>query len=133
VEWTRKGLEAAGFEGFQRFADLGQVDVPRVGGVYVVLRSSGDRPDFAPKSVAGHFKSRDPSVPSDRLNEAWVDGAGVLYIGRRRVASTVVVDVVSDLTSTAATAGVSRLDTGGPLHLAATRQRQPARGVEGDS
>ena len=82
MEWTRKALEAAGFEGFQRFADLGQVHVPRVGGVYFVLMPSGDRPDFAPSSVAGHFKGRDPSVPSDQLNQAWVDGASVLYIGK---------------------------------------------------
>ena len=82
MEWTREGLEAAGFEGFQRFADLGQVDVPSVGGVYVVLRASRDQPDFAPRSVAGHFKGLDPSVSSDQLNQAWVDGASVLYIGK---------------------------------------------------
>jgi hypothetical protein len=60
VEWTREGLEVAGFEGFQRLAGLSPDQVPQVGGVYVILRPSREQPKFLPKSLAGHFKGRDP-------------------------------------------------------------------------
>lgn len=82
VEWTRGGLVAAGFEGFCRFAELREVEVPQAPGVYVVLRESEAPPIFRASSTAGHFKDRDPSVPLDLLETAWIDGATVLYIGK---------------------------------------------------
>ena len=82
MEWTRDGLEAAAFEGFQRLTELSPDRVPPVGGVYVVIRPSRDRPTFLMTSRAGHFKGRDPSVSTDQLERAWVDGASVLYIGK---------------------------------------------------
>ena len=82
VEWTREGLEVAGFEGFQRLAGLSPDHVPQVGGVYVILRPSREQPKFLPNSLAGHFKGRDPSASTDQLEGAWVDGATVLYIGK---------------------------------------------------
>jgi hypothetical protein len=82
VEWTREGLEVAGFEGFQRLAGLSPDRVPPVGGVYIILRPSRDQPEFLPNSLAGHFKGRDPSVSTDQLKRAWVDGATVLSIGK---------------------------------------------------
>jgi hypothetical protein len=82
VEWTREGLEAAGFQGFKRFLELGQAGVPVQGGVYIVFRPSRDRPGFEPNSVAGRFKGKDPTVSTDQLEHAWVDQASVLYIGK---------------------------------------------------
>lgn len=82
MEWTREGLEVAGFEGFQRLAGLSPVRVPQVGGVYIILRPSRDQPEFMLTSVAGHFKGRDPTVSIDQLERAWVDEATVLYIGK---------------------------------------------------
>jgi hypothetical protein len=82
VEWTRDGLEEAGFEGFHRFAEIGQAGVPPLAGVYVILRPSQDQPEFVPSSVAGYFKGQDPSVSIPDLERAWVDGASVLYIGK---------------------------------------------------
>lgn len=82
MEWTRAGLEAAGFSGFCRFDELVQYAAPQVAGVYAVVRVSVDPPQFLPTSVAGHLKDRDPSVVPELLAEAWIDGAAVLYIGK---------------------------------------------------
>ena len=82
VEWTREGLEVAGFEGFQRLAGLSPARVPQVEGVYIILRPSREQPEFLSNSVAGHFKGRDPSASTDQLRRARVDGATVLYIGK---------------------------------------------------
>ena len=46
VEWTREGLEVAGFEGFQRLAGLSPDHVPQAGGVYVF----SDRPESSRSS-----------------------------------------------------------------------------------
>jgi hypothetical protein len=82
MEWTRDGPQEAGFEGFQRFAELGQAGAQALPGVYVILRPSQAVPQFRPASGAGQFKGRDPSVAVADLKRAWVDGASVLYIGK---------------------------------------------------
>lgn len=80
--WTIDGLRADGFKGFVRFADLPATDVPKAGGVYLVVRSRADvPPEFQEISPAGWFQRRDPSVPLEKLQSKWVRGAEVIYIG----------------------------------------------------
>ncbi|WP_235537235.1 hypothetical protein [Nocardioides sp. Soil805] len=50
--------------------------------MYVVLRDRIDDPMFLPVSPAGRFKSKDPSVGGSVLEQSWVTGARVLYIGK---------------------------------------------------
>ncbi len=83
--FTRDGLAAAGFEGFQSVRDLRRTklaDTPCDRGVYVVLWPGEGTPGFRRVSAGGWFKCQDPSDPISALREKWVDGAQALYIGR---------------------------------------------------
>lgn len=82
TSWTREGLEALGFEGFVPFADLRVTKPPKLPGIYVVLRPSADVPVYLARSVAGWFKGSDPTAEVAVLEEAWVNGTTVVYIGK---------------------------------------------------
>ena len=82
MDWTREGLARAGFDGFVRFPDLPGASVPRAAGVYIVMREDDRDPSFLATSPAGRFKGKDPSVGRPALQEAWVPGSRVLYIGK---------------------------------------------------
>ncbi len=47
-----------------------------------MLRETEDAPDFLSANPAGRFKAREPSVSVSTLNDSWVPGAGILYIGK---------------------------------------------------
>lgn len=82
---TRGGLEAEGFQGFVSVGALqreGCAQVPAIQGVYLVIRETPGDPAFAPKSVGGWFKGKDPTVSTDELRVNWVPDALVLYVGR---------------------------------------------------
>ncbi len=82
TNWTRAALEAEGFVGWVPFAELPASGVAAEPGMYVVWRESAGDPEFLPRSVGGHFKGKDPSVPAERLADEWVPGASVVYIGK---------------------------------------------------
>ncbi|MBE6236205.1 MAG: hypothetical protein E7112_08235 [Bacteroidales bacterium] len=80
-------IESAGFAGFMPVVELRDSEtesVPDVPGVYMVLRDSGERPDFLARGSGGYFKGKDPNVPLSELSANWVEGAKVLYIGKAK-------------------------------------------------
>jgi hypothetical protein len=88
MNWSRAGLASDGFVGFVRFSELPTYGVPRGRGVYVVVRHRNDNPKFVDTSPAGWFKGKDPSVVASVVQDAWVDGAQVLYIGKAAAGTT---------------------------------------------
>ncbi|MBM4298789.1 MAG: hypothetical protein FJ143_13715 [Deltaproteobacteria bacterium] len=79
------GLKAAGFVGFERLRQLRETrlqSVPTLPGVYMVLVDPSNKPQFLAKSVGGHFKGQDPTVPIAELKTNWVEDAIVLNIGK---------------------------------------------------
>ncbi len=83
--FTEAGLRTQGFKGFVPVSALRQSGldgVPSAPGVYAVLRSLDAAPAFRSTNAGGWFKGKDPSVPVSILEEKWVAGAHLLYVGK---------------------------------------------------
>ena len=82
---NREYFQALGFEGFKTMGELmngARTQIPAQKGVYVVLRESESKPQFLTESTGGHFKGRNPNVSLLELENNWVDGAQVVYVGK---------------------------------------------------
>lgn len=78
-------IKEAGFSGFTTVENLyrnGYSAIPKVEGVYMILRLSDSAPKFVPKGTGGYFKDKEPNVGIDELAANWVNGTCVLYIGK---------------------------------------------------
>ena len=79
------GIDVGEFAPGATLAELYQErykSLPVDAGVYLVVRDSTDGPSFAQESPAGWFKQKDPSYPISVVNENWVLGAKLVYIGK---------------------------------------------------
>ena len=77
-------LRESGFDGFY---SIGEVEnriklIPRIKGVYLVLYSNKEIPEFHVTGTGGHFKGRNPNVSIDELKNNWVEDTKVIYIGK---------------------------------------------------
>lgn len=82
---NRIELRDRGFEGFVPISVLQSSkcrEIPKVPGVYCVLRLITTPPEFRDQSTGGHFKRKNPTVAVDQLRSKWVDNALVLNIGK---------------------------------------------------
>ena len=78
-------IAAYGFQGFIKISDLrasGCKEIPPNQGIYLVLRPLTSFPKLVYPSTGGYFKGKDPTVPLDELNNHWVEGTIVVYIGK---------------------------------------------------
>jgi 5-methylcytosine-specific restriction endonuclease McrA len=82
--WSLDKLRAMGFRGGSTVGQLrASMDVvPRVRGVYLVVRKSSKAPVFLNTSRGGRFASRNPTVAVDVLKARWLSASRVLYIGK---------------------------------------------------
>jgi hypothetical protein len=88
--FDRTGLEASGFVGFVPVSQLREeryASVPRkidgrfVGGIYLAWRGTIVPPHFLARNPGGPYR-RDPTLPIDELEDRWVPGSQVIYIGK---------------------------------------------------
>ena len=85
IMMNRDYLQAQGFEGFKTVGELmdgAKSRIPVQKGVYVVLRESESTPQFLKEGTGGFFKGKNPNVSLAELEENWVAGTPVLYIGK---------------------------------------------------
>lgn len=73
--------------GFQGFVEIGKLKkqlslIPKKGGVYVLLYPSNVKPKFRITGSGGHFKGRNPNVSIEELEDNWVEGESIVYIGK---------------------------------------------------
>ena len=76
-------LKAKGFIGFKTMAEL-MVNpslISQSKGVYVVLYQGESTPTFLRVGTGGFFKGKDPNVSLSELEDNWVDGTSIVYIG----------------------------------------------------
>jgi hypothetical protein len=86
-------LRRAGFEGFQCISDLQSsrcCDLPDKPGIYMVLTRNKESPRFLMKSVGGHFKGKEPSVPVGMLKQKWVVNAIHDVVPKHNVSGTTI-------------------------------------------
>jgi len=81
----RSDFQELGFEGFSPISELilsNLAGVPRLPGVYVVLRECSDTPKFLDVGTGGHFKGKNPNVSISELTDNWASDAATIYIGK---------------------------------------------------
>ena len=84
MDWSRAGLRAYGFRGFERVAAWHSWidEVLPEPGVYVVISVEPGAPSFLDSNPGGRFKGCNPTVPRERLESEWIVGTKVLYVGK---------------------------------------------------
>ena len=75
-----------GFEGFVSVKDLKENfksgGIPKVEGVYHVLRLKDSEPEFLTKGSGGYHKGKEPNVSIGELRQNWIDAEPIVYIGK---------------------------------------------------
>ena len=81
--FDQEQLSTVGFVGFERLLDPAlSRSTPTASGIYVVLLSPPMLGGFTQRSVGGHFKAKDPTVPVELLAAKYIDECETVYIGR---------------------------------------------------
>lgn len=78
------GLRKEGFKGFKTKQELfgDSSSIPSLGGVYLILNVEEGTPKYVEIGTGGFFKGKDPNVSLSELEDNWVEGSKVVYIGK---------------------------------------------------
>lgn len=80
------GIPESFFDGFKTIAELKNScsEIPNVEGVYLVLRTAEKTPVIKSSSLDGyvHFPNDSPCYSVDELEDNYIDGSHILYIGK---------------------------------------------------
>lgn len=86
MESIKEKLMKDGFEGFVSVKDLKEDfksgGIPKLEGVYHVLRLKDTEPEFLKKGSGGYHKGKEPNVSIDELRQNWIDAEPIVYIGK---------------------------------------------------
>ncbi len=78
-------LEEFGFTGFITITSLWKDKkiIPKQKGVYLIMNFDFEKPvKYLEIGVGGHFKGKNPNVPTKELEKNYVDNSLVVYIGK---------------------------------------------------
>ena len=80
------GIPESFFDGFKTIAELKNScsEIPDVKGIYLVLRAAEKAPVIKSSSLGGyvHFPNDSPCYSVDELEDNYIDGSHILYIGK---------------------------------------------------
>lgn len=77
-------IKESGFKGFRKISEL-QINaalIPKVKGVYLVMQPESNKVEFVEKGTGGFFKDKNPNVAINELQNNWIEGAQIVYIGK---------------------------------------------------
>ena len=77
-------IKNSGFKGFKKISELknNSTLLPKVKGIYLVLRPDNRIIEFVEKGTGGFFKGEDPNVTIMELENSWIEEAQIIYIGK---------------------------------------------------
>ena len=79
-----ESIKKSGFKGFSQISELkiNSTFIPKVKGVYLLLRPDNRKLEFVERGTGGFFKNRNPNVPISELTNRWIEEAQIIYIGK---------------------------------------------------
>lgn len=77
-----ESLKESGFGGFNEISELilNPSSIPKIKGVFIVLRPSNSNVEFVENGSGGFYKGMNPNVEISILTKKWIDKANIMYI-----------------------------------------------------
>ena len=79
-----ESIKMMGFSGFIKISELknDSSSVPKVKGVYLILRPENKGIEFVEIGTGGFFKNKNPNVLINVLRRKWIEESKIIYIGK---------------------------------------------------